>query len=482
MDHIGTVVSNSFTQLHSPLHSFERHHFLSQELEILLTMVELNDTIEWTDRDLPSFNDDTFWQGLGLQTASFWPDSFAIPPQSGNHDVLPRTADEDLWYYALPAATEPDGIESFLPGPGHDQNEDQTRPWTNRKSDPIPVKTHRGFPTVSLNTSASLNSFESSSRGTASLSLPSFESYIEDLGSLKTVIPECGCTETLDPSVFRSRYNCSPPTFTKSSLTKLLEEFDSITTTTIDPSQVSLDCQNPPSEHTQMLDHRTELHQDSPELTTDPAQQFLASDCSWADRDEMGDLQPFTEEPLALVRKESRELPRLPNQLLLADRLQVNSMAQLTGSRYEEIDEGEWRRAPLTMSESLVSRSHGSWDSEQERWPSERIDPTFKRRKAASLASLREITCGHTSPALLTSQSCPSRTYEKKTRLKRHPLIANGYHCQYPDCEKKFNRAGDCRKHETVHDSVRPHRCLVCDRTFMYPKDLRRHVSRKKHD
>ncbi|KAF7193358.1 Metallothionein expression activator [Pseudocercospora fuligena] len=65
-------------------------------------------------------------------------------------------------------------------------------------------------------------------------------------------------------------------------------------------------------------------------------------------------------------------------------------------------------------------------------------------------------------------------------KRKRQPL--GSYVCSHGGCDKVFERAGDCRKHEKVHAMDRPHRCHVCQQGFMYPKDLRRHFVRTRHD
>lgn len=69
-----------------------------------------------------------------------------------------------------------------------------------------------------------------------------------------------------------------------------------------------------------------------------------------------------------------------------------------------------------------------------------------------------------------------------RKRQKRMPRNEGGYPCRYTDCMKKFDRAGERRKHEASHEpDSRRHGCQECGRRFMYPKDLRRHFEMHGH-
>lgn len=69
-----------------------------------------------------------------------------------------------------------------------------------------------------------------------------------------------------------------------------------------------------------------------------------------------------------------------------------------------------------------------------------------------------------------------SRGFKHRIRL---PKRENGYPCRSADCFKMFHRACDRDKHEQKHANKddHPHKCMfeACKKTFMYPKDLKRH-------
>lgn len=69
-----------------------------------------------------------------------------------------------------------------------------------------------------------------------------------------------------------------------------------------------------------------------------------------------------------------------------------------------------------------------------------------------------------------------SRGFKHRIRL---PKRENGYPCRATDCFRMFHRACDRDKHEQRHANKdnHPHKCFfaACKKTFMYPKDLRRH-------
>ena len=64
-----------------------------------------------------------------------------------------------------------------------------------------------------------------------------------------------------------------------------------------------------------------------------------------------------------------------------------------------------------------------------------------------------------------------------RKRRKREPRIKDWYSCVEPSCGKTFDTAGALSKHEKVHKprDQHPHRCDKCQKTFVYPKDLKRH-------
>jgi hypothetical protein len=62
----------------------------------------------------------------------------------------------------------------------------------------------------------------------------------------------------------------------------------------------------------------------------------------------------------------------------------------------------------------------------------------------------------------------------KKRRLARE---FGAFVCTEPGCFEVFDRQCDLTHHERIHCNYeeRPHACSMCDKRFLYPKDLRRH-------
>ncbi|CZT17874.1 uncharacterized protein RCC_03710 [Ramularia collo-cygni] len=66
-------------------------------------------------------------------------------------------------------------------------------------------------------------------------------------------------------------------------------------------------------------------------------------------------------------------------------------------------------------------------------------------------------------------------------RPKRARSIKNGYECEHPTCNKRYNRACDATKHfKNVHAN-KAHKCEICGSRHPYPKDVRRHM-KQVHD
>lgn len=57
---------------------------------------------------------------------------------------------------------------------------------------------------------------------------------------------------------------------------------------------------------------------------------------------------------------------------------------------------------------------------------------------------------------------------------RRKPADPAAYHCTYGNCEKKFDRKSELKKHQRQH--FPRHACDSCGSKFAYPKDLKRHV------
>ena len=73
--------------------------------------------------------------------------------------------------------------------------------------------------------------------------------------------------------------------------------------------------------------------------------------------------------------------------------------------------------------------------------------------------------------------SMDSTTSAGRRRGKR---IAGGYSCPHPGCEKVFDVPSKMRHHERNHINRpdRPHVCGACTERFLFPKDLKRHLTR----
>ena len=86
------------------------------------------------------------------------------------------------------------------------------------------------------------------------------------------------------------------------------------------------------------------------------------------------------------------------------------------------------------------------------------------------------------SPMVDTTRTSPTRYIHEVVR-GREARDPGGYPCRQTTCKKVFDRAGDRRKHEFVHEpeSKRRYPCDLCLKAFRYPKDLRRHKSKADH-
>lgn len=80
------------------------------------------------------------------------------------------------------------------------------------------------------------------------------------------------------------------------------------------------------------------------------------------------------------------------------------------------------------------------------------------------------------------------RPYECKTcgkcftqmgSLKTHLRIHSGlkpHVCTFDDCEKKFQTSAQLKRHSRVHTGEKPFSCTVCQKTFAYQSNCKRHV------
>ena len=74
-----------------------------------------------------------------------------------------------------------------------------------------------------------------------------------------------------------------------------------------------------------------------------------------------------------------------------------------------------------------------------------------------------------------SSASMSSNTNSNKKR--RLPRDENGYSCDFPGCEKSYDRKCDLSHHQRSHrpKDTLPYPCEWCGERFPFPKDLRRH-------
>lgn len=80
----------------------------------------------------------------------------------------------------------------------------------------------------------------------------------------------------------------------------------------------------------------------------------------------------------------------------------------------------------------------------------------------------------------LESRSSTGPRHQQPRRQPPRP--GGGFPCEVEDCGKAYNRHCDLRRHMKTHldDSQRSHKCPVCSKGFLYPKDVARHE--KTHD
>ncbi|KAF2159387.1 hypothetical protein M409DRAFT_60853 [Zasmidium cellare ATCC 36951] len=142
----------------------------------------------------------------------------------------------------------------------------------------------------------------------------------------------------------------------------------------------------------------------------------------------------------------------------------INTYATSTNSsRYSAPTTNPSTASFLTHATSSASRSH--------KGRHKKADSTSLHSFAATASSLPTIADEQPSDTDTNTIASTSQTTSRKRRL---PYSLSGYQCSHPSCTKTFDHAGDCRKHEKIHED-RSHICEICGKTFLYPKDVRRH-------
>jgi hypothetical protein len=71
------------------------------------------------------------------------------------------------------------------------------------------------------------------------------------------------------------------------------------------------------------------------------------------------------------------------------------------------------------------------------------------------------------------------RIYGTPAQLRAHKSWHErpfGYIC--PDCELRFVRRQNLKRHIRIHNRVESHKCDICNRVFNYLRSLRRHIER----
>lgn len=114
--------------------------------------------------------------------------------------------------------------------------------------------------------------------------------------------------------------------------------------------------------------------------------------------------------------------------------------------------------------------------------------PSFTESSPVSLHRSSSLGSGfacsqYASDASMESASFPAASYSapsaegSRSHRRRLPKNKDHYACRAQDCNKTFDRAGERKKHERIHQPPEtwPHCCPGCNKRFLERKDLVRH-------
>jgi hypothetical protein len=88
----------------------------------------------------------------------------------------------------------------------------------------------------------------------------------------------------------------------------------------------------------------------------------------------------------------------------------------------------------------------------------------------------RDNYAGYASTSSMSSASMAST--DSKVKKRRLPRDEDAYVCDFPGCDKTYDRQCDLRHHKRCHRSEDdlPCPCHICGKRCPFPKDLRRHM------
>lgn len=122
-------------------------------------------------------------------------------------------------------------------------------------------------------------------------------------------------------------------------------------------------------------------------------------------------------------------------------------------------------RQPDKMSEEPGQRSAASQGTRP---------PSFERQMSPRQSRTRVTRCSSGQSTDTGASSASTGGNVKRRRQSRHE---GAFICYHEGCEEVFDRQCDLSQHERNHlvYEQRPYGCEICNKRFLFPKDLRRH-------